>query len=390
MADTLPALGAPVSFVVEKSEAVGPIPMAEIVASIRTGERDAHSLVWWAGAPDWQFFDSNEELVALVDQSDAAISPKTEVFEPDASPATAEQPPSLTGLFSAVARQENGLSSKESVPNSGAVQAIVTARSILATAESREKAITQARHKTLAAALSGPAALGDDSLADGVTETALEDPTEVDEVDGSNGGHPIVDLASDEKLEPQEPERSKHEEHFDELVKKSEEHERRIKWATRVDEVLLRGCIAAIAERGYIAMDLSSRETEHQVLFESENDSRFVMFEIIPLAQVNAAGDAVGRHLEINMSWGQNVTDVDSAFAVVRSLASDEVAKPGKVRAEIDAASSRVFTTVDLIWAADDFVSADYDLDTDAIDDAVAAALHILERRWYKLFIRRR
>ena len=90
------------------------------------------------------------------------------------------------------------------------------------------------------------------------------------------------------------------------------------------------------------------------------------------------------------MSWGQNVTDVDSAFAVVRSLASDEVAKPGKVRAEIDTASSRVLTTVDLIWAADDFVSADYDVDTDAIDDAVAAALHILERRWYKLFIRRR
>ena len=117
MADSLPALGAPVSFIVEHSEAVGPMPMAEIVASIRAGERDAHSLVWWAGAPDWEFFDGNEELVALVDQTDAPISPKTEIFEPDAVPVTAESPPSLTGLFSAVARQENGLSSKESLPS---------------------------------------------------------------------------------------------------------------------------------------------------------------------------------------------------------------------------------------------------------------------------------
>lgn len=105
---------------------------------------------------------------------------------------------------------------------------------------------------------------------------------------------------------------------------------------------------------------------------------------------MNAAGDAIGRHLEIKMSWGQDVTDVDAAFAVVRSLVSDDVTKPGKVRAEIDTATSRVFTTVDLIWAAGDFVSDDYDVDSDAIDDAVAAALHILERRWYKLFIRRR
>lgn len=390
MADSLPALNAPVSFIVQNNEAIGPMPMEHIIAGVRHGEQDAHSLVWWAGAGDWTHFDSHPDLMELVRQPESPRPLTTEIVEPgDTAAVAVESPPSLTGLFSASAREENGLQGSESASTDDAVEAIVSARSVLASAASREKAINQARHHTLAAALSGPAALAEELTPD---ESPVHDvPGGRDSADDAEDTEvSIVDLATDQKDEASEPDRSKHEEHFDELVKKSEEHRRRLEWATRVDEIILSGCIGAITERGYLAMDLSSRETEHQVLFESEKDSRFVMVEIIPLDQVNAAGDSVGRHLEIKMSWGQDVSDVDSAFAVVRSLASDETRKPGKVRAEIDTASSRVFTTVDLIWAADDFVSAAYDVDGDALDDAVAAALHILERRWYKLFIRRR
>ena len=378
MADALPELDSHVSFVVDGNEATGPMALREIVRSIASGERERNSLVWWDGASEWRLFDGHPDLVELLeesrssDDSDPLIQPPIEIVQPTSSvsPAVVASPPSLSGLFSASAREVNGLSEERSVPRQSAVEAVMSARSALATTDS----ISQARHNTLAAALSGPAALSEDL-------EALTEEAQAQGANGPGGGGPIA---------ASQPAPSKHEEHFEELVKKSEEHQRRLEWATRVDELLLSGCIAAIGERGYLTRDLASRESEHRVQFETDKDTRFIILEIVPLPQTNAAGETIGRHLKVKMSWGQDVSDVESAFAVVRSLASDEERKPGKVRAEIDTTTSRVLTTVDLIWAADDFVSADYDVDSDALDDAVSAALHILERRWYKLFIRRR
>ena len=47
----LPDFDDPVSFVIDESEPVGPMPLGVIVASIRSGDRDPDSLVWWAAVP---------------------------------------------------------------------------------------------------------------------------------------------------------------------------------------------------------------------------------------------------------------------------------------------------------------------------------------------------
>lgn len=393
----LPDLDVDSTFVVLDELPVGPLPMREVLQSIRTGERTPHSLVWWDGLGDWLFVDEHPELKALLD-APAEAELESPVYPTEVSePAQSHDPKrSITGLFSANAREENGLNGVSMVPPSIAMETIASARSSLETADAREGLTASARHNSLAAALAGPAAHTTTPPVSVVRPAAPEDGHEVEDDDADAGttqlddDGSIVDLATSDPVAPSQPALSKHDKNFEEMVKKSEARKRRLEWDTRVDELLLSGCIAAVTERGYLAMDLSSRETDHRVLFESEKDSRYVLLQIVPLPRVNAAGEPVGRHLQVTLSWGQDVTDVDSAFAVVRSLASDEQNKPGKVRAEIDTATSRVYTSVDLIWAAEDFVSPDYDVDSDALDDAVAAAHHILERRWYKLFIRRR
>ena len=408
MADALPRLLDDVSFVVEGREAVGPQPLAEIVRSIRTGERNAHSLVWWANASGWQFFDEHPNLLELLSVEQQS-SLRTEILEPEDSdlPVVVKQPPSIEGLFSANARKENGLSGGIASAKIDKVDAILSARTLVATAEKEamSNASRVARHDTLAAALSGPSALVEARSGESQEASAAANQTDDSDLSGEDpSAGNTSELPKAARLEGRtegtnsedgvdddaDPEESKHAQTFDEMVKKSDAHQRRLEWATRVDELMLSGCIAAVTERGYLAADVSSRGTEHRVLFESGSDGRHVVVQIVPLSQVNVAGEDVGLHLQIKMSWGQNVNDVDAAFAVVRSLASDDPAKPGKVRAEIDAVASRVYTTVNLIWAAEDFVSSDYDIDSVALDDAIAAALHILERRWYKLFIRRR
>ncbi len=411
MTEQLPDLDVNSTFVVVDDLPVGPMPMRAVLQSVRDGERIAHSLVWWDGLPDWLFIDEHAVLQILLAapsgtnaQADAtapiaaSTAPESPASPSNVSAPEQKQEPkrSLTGLFSADAREGNGLSGSTVAP-SIAMEAMASARSSLESAEEREPLPAISRHESLAAALSGPAAHTTTASATAMPSTSEDDLSSTDdEIDSElpsqtdDEVNPIVDLATDEPVTPSEPALSKHDKNFEEMVEKSVVRKRRLEWDTRVDELVLSGCIAAVTERGYLAMDLSSRETDHRVLFESEKDSRYVILEIVPLPQVNAAGEPVGRHLQVTVSWGQDVTDVDTAFAVVRSLASDAEKKPGKVRAEIDTATARVYTLVDLIWAAEDFVSPDYHVDSDALDDAVAAALHILERRWYKILIRRR
>ena len=94
--------------------------------------------------------------------------------------------------------------------------------------------------------------------------------------------------------------------------------------------------------------------------------------------------------MSVGISWGGEVVDIDSAFTVVRTLATDEPASTGEIRADIDVESSIVYTKVELIWAASDFVDDDYAIDRDVVRSWIDATVHALEQRWNQLFTRRR
>lgn len=55
-----------VSFAVDNGAQAGPYPMRSIIESIRLGQRDPGTLVWWAGEGDWVPFNSVDSLMELL------------------------------------------------------------------------------------------------------------------------------------------------------------------------------------------------------------------------------------------------------------------------------------------------------------------------------------
>lgn len=176
------------------------------------------------------------------------------------------------------------------------------------------------------------------------------------------------------------------EDRFSEMVRLSVDHQRRLDWALRPDELLLSSCITAIVERGFVLLDVENHDVSQQAVFDHNDDSRHIRLELSPLSPVNAAGDPVGRHVQVSVAWGREVHDADAAFATVRAHATDELTDPGTILCEANMVASSATTSVELIWAAHDFVRDDHSVDRPALDASIIAILHALEARWHELF----
>ena len=388
----LPDFDDPVSFVIDQSEPVGPMPLGVIVASIRSGDRDPDSLVWWAAAPEWIPFSQHSQLVAMLDEASTTTTEVDAVEAAEEVDAGAK----LTGLFSAPANPAEAADLLSQPPveviESEAASSEMTTQVEAPSAATREMSLAAA----LAGHLTKSRALSDSGDADSevvdsddlggeppATEV-LAPERQTSDLDGSD------DPAPEPQTEPSAGVGSDLDEQFEEMTRRSEQHQRRLGWETRVDEVIFSACVALIAEGGFVATDLVSREADRRVTFEHGEDDQRLSFEMVPLSQMNPAGDHVGRHMSVGISWGGEVVDIDSAFTVVRTLATDEPASTGEIRADIDVESSIVYTKVELIWAASDFVDDDYAIDRDVVRSWIDATVHALEQRWNQLFTRRR
>lgn len=217
-------------------------------------------------------------------------------------------------------------------------------------------------------------------------EAPDEEVEEVEEVEGVDAEHSdgqIEASAGSWQAVDGEPDL---EDRFSEMVRLSVAHQRRIDWALRPDELLLNSCITAIVERGFVLLDVEHHDDSQRAVFDHHDDSRHVRLELSPLSPVNAAGDPVGRHVQISVAWGRRVQDADAAFATVRAHATDEHVDPGTISCEANMVASSASTSVELIWASSDFVGEDHSVDRPALDASIVAILHALEARWYELF----
>lgn len=377
----------------------------------------------------------------------AALAVETEVTEAEAADTdtgefsfnlpmrdttdTSETEPSraLTGLFSSGSRSESPDDADSQMPSPDALDAILAARQSLESVGARIEALSSATRRSMSpeefhAAESGaslapdgqwtdvdPATVAPTPVAavvqdDPFAETQVFEPTVVEstraesqdltadeqtsvitasgwtDVEGATSTSEQLPATAEEPV-ANDAARLALTERFDEMVRKSEAHQRRIEWIMRVDELLLSSCITAIADSGYSALDLNSRESEHRVLFDHNDDSRRVRLDLSP---VKAVSESFGRHVRFGLSWGRDVSDPDRAFAIVRQHTTEETVAPGVVTCEADMASSSVSTRVELIFAADDFVKDDYSVDRGSLDSSIAATLHALEQRWHQLF----
>ncbi len=349
--------------------------------------------------------------------------PAAEMPQEANAPEPSQPDSSLTGLFSASARTDAGLSGETATAS--AEDVATSARLSLQNVGARIDALTSATRRTprmdvypldevqaiepesatiedpvdedvhVAGSVLTPAAEPHDQSDDPATEEdgelrvavetrELEGDTETEEPALSAGSWQAVAELS-EVIETYEPATALGD-RFAEMVRNSVEHQRRLDWATRVDELLLSACITAIVDSGYLLLESTSNDSDHRVLFDHNDDSRHVRLELSPLSPLNAAGDHIGRHLRVGLEWGRGVADRDVAFAVARSEAIDGDVAPGTLTCEVNMLANSASTGVRLIWAADEFVRDDHSVDRASLDASIASVLHALEARWYELF----
>jgi len=471
----LPDLDENVSFIVDNGASLGPVPMREIIARIRSGACPSSSLVWWAGATDWVRFDTLPDLMMLIEQAStpgahavgtatetaepaqplanrwgvpaesgttaqpAVASPDNEssesasfepaAFEPAAfEPAASAVPtaeaaeenvafglpkrssssadeevarPALTGLFSSGARSApTPLGPDAPAPSPDALDAVLAARVSLESVGARIEALSSATKRSaspeelqefMASAPGSAEPEASDSVVEWSDAQGTEAQPEASESASADAGSwtsvgestTSVGESAEPATSNNDAARSELNARFEEMVRKSVAHQRQLEWITRVDELLLSACITAIADAGFVAMDLTSRESDHRVLFTHNDDSRRVTLDLTP---VDSVGDHAGRHVRFGLSWGRDVNNADVAFQIVRDQATDGPTPPGLLMCEADMSTSSVSTHVDLILAADDFVKDDYSVDRSSLDESIAATLHALENHWHSLF----
>lgn len=402
MSVQLPDFDETASFVVDRGEPVGPTSLRAIVDSISSGQRPPEALIWWEGLPDWLPASHIPELMVFLAQKlesrrpedTLPTRPTAEDPLPDPTPARTVEPepallPSndpveaptsepavheraLTGLFSA-ANRSGGASGQPVEPRPDIVERVLSARTSLESISRVEALAIATREASLAVALAGQISEGRTIGARVGTEDApLQSPED---------GDPIAALASP-RSRPETSTDRELELHFEEMVRRSQAHQRRLEEGARLDEVILSACVGAITDAGFVAYDLSSRDGEHSAKFDCE-DGRLLHLELESLSREGTPG---AGHVRIELAWGSEVDDIDGAFAIVRTMASAEFSQPGEIGALIDVDASKVFTNVHLIWAVSDFAGRDYTVDNGEVQRAVAASLHKLEAQWERLF----
>ncbi len=386
------------------TSAIDPAMLDELVSEEVVVENEA-SLE--ESAHDDREADSEEDAPATEDvhAAEGGDDESGDIDESELESAPDELSTGLTGLFGKPGRVDVGDS------DAAATEQVVDDDAIgssLETVGARIDALTSATRR----AQQGGALVMDDEdqeavstvaaeLADGsdtAGEQSLldEDTDEVAEADGFVFAHAAeATTESDTETEHEVQQSSGSwqavegpglEDRFSEMVRLSVVHQRRLDWALRPDELLLSSCITAIVERGYVLLDVENHEVSQRAIFDHNDDSRHIRLELSPLSPVNAAGDPVGRHVQVRVAWGREVQDADEAFATVRAHATDEVTDPGTILCEANMVASSATTSVDLIWAAQDFLRDDHSVDRASLDASIIAILHALEARWHELF----
>jgi len=310
-------------------------------------------------------------------------------------------PAAISGLFSSGVRDELESPEQETQALSPvALDAILAARVSLESVGARIDALSSATRRT-----ASPEAEQSHAAQDELAPTprhaaptprhAAHAPEEVEDETPSGSWQAIEDDELSEELKSPDSDgdddavqleassRLALTERFEEMVRKSVSHQRRIEWITRVDELLLSACITAIADSGFVAVDLTSQESEHRVLFDHRNDSRRVCLDLSPVV---TPIDNHDRHVRFGLSLGNHLDVLDAAIAIVDGDVVNAITPPGMLTTSVDEESSYAWTSVKLILAADDFVKDDYSVDRQSLDAAIAATLNALDEHWQAMF----
>ena len=363
MASDLPDIDESLSFVVDDGEAVGPLALSEIARSISAGDRAQNCLVWWVGAREWVTFNSNVQLVMLLEQPPLPEASKLEDRPAEVEEIAVSTEPLVIDLTEEVEpdieiEPDIGADTKleagpleEIVPASSSVLANVSARlDALASSTRHYQASTK-----LDAAGASPASAAS-----------------------------TVFVEAQHAASPSPVRGSVFETEFDVMVRQTENYRRLADQSERVRELLARACGAAVCRNGYTVGNRDDRDGDYVLNFENATDTRGVRLDI---AAAQSVTGVESQHVEVSMTWGRMAFDIDEALVVVQGQPRPAKGRPGQISCIADLESGSVSTRVDLVWQIERYVGRDFSIDRSSLEGAVDAAMFALEQRWYELFI---
>lgn len=176
---------------------------------------------------------------------------------------------------------------------------------------------------------------------------------------------------------------------FSEMVHASWRHYKRVDFATRLDEVLIGALITSTLDAGNVLIDLTSNGNNHYLRFQSPEDGSRITMALTHLTPSAVDGEVLGHHASVVIGWGRRVADASNVVnALKQELKSSAIQtpEPGTVTVDGDLTSGYAYTQIDLIWSLDDFVTSDYEVDTERLTRYVRAAVHSLRKYWYGRF----
>lgn len=349
MSVELPNIEQPISYVVEGGQAVGPMPLRSIADSISTGERPADSLVWWIGSTEWLPFDSCEGLTRLL----SATSLETVM---------PEIPEQVGGKLVDLSDQHQDQDDPIASSRVELDEIKLTHDSVLKSLEARVAALSSATRDSVTS-----------SLLDRAGATPVTRPEHLEEL-------PAIVSES----EPSDIRATTLSNTFDGLLRQTVDYERLAEHANRVIELLARACAASLTRHGYGVERNTDFPGHHHLVFTGGVDTRRVRLELTPAPSVAEGGS---HFIYVGMAWGRMAFDIDEAVRVVNAELPRTGRAIGVITADAELDTGSVFTRVEMVWPVDDYVADDFTIDHGALEAALDATQHLLEQRWYELFI---
>ena len=444
MSADLPNTEQSVSYVVDDGEPSGPFALTEIARSIAAGERKPDCYVWWVGAHEWIAFNSDARLMLLLPGSDVGVGAEAEMPEVPVESATDETPevetavsdveaepteitlpakidvveaeaepvvvepvvvePATTAFHAApVESTEDELVDDESVPDepveidaletelvesiaepepvviaepeidlteeaTPAVAEVIeldeislSENSVLASVSARLEALTSStRHYQSSMKLDAAEAISVDTIAAPDIPDIVIEPEPSGTRTSVFGGE------------------------FDAIVRRTAQYQRLAEQSERIRELLSRACAAVISQHGYSVERRTELRGHYFLNFEHGLDTRQMRIEITPAPSVS--GDE-SQYVSLAMTWGRLAFDIDEALETLLGQPPMANAGPGVISVDADLDNGSVSTRVNLVLPVDAYIGADFAIDRESLQDALAAIQHALEQRWYELFI---
>jgi hypothetical protein len=154
-------------------------------------------------------------------------------------------------------------------------------------------------------------------------------------------------------------------------------------FARSIDEVLLGATITAVLDLDHVLIDLSSDGTRHFLRFENTTDQSRMAVRLHHLTGDLTTAKVQGHKASVVVGYGERVRDFSKVWQALKAEMKSGLVnrdEPGAISVDGDVASQYVYVQVRLILDVDAYVSRDWSVQTDRLNEHLGACRHALRK----------